>query len=180
MKLVSTLWARMTDLFGLRFTSSYGEDPMGSAGLAWARGLAGLSPAQLGEGLRKCENGCTKDGWPPTLSEFKALCLGIPTFARFEHELTLPEPERSTFVVAGSCLIDWHRYRNADGRAQTSVLRNAYDLVRDLVMESKPLPRPKQTERDTAEEDARIARAHLEWLAAEAAKIDNQENTDGN
>ena len=41
-----TLWVRMAEIYGHRWTSSYGDSESGAA-RTWAKGLAGVSPAQL-------------------------------------------------------------------------------------------------------------------------------------
>ena len=50
-----TLWVRMAEIYGHRWTSSYGDSESGAA-RTWAKGLAGVSPAQLAAGLAdRCE-----------------------------------------------------------------------------------------------------------------------------
>lgn len=64
------LWQRLTEMYGHRWTSQQGEDPNDT----WLRGLADVTPKQFGAGLRACCN--SGEGWPPTLPEFRALCVG--------------------------------------------------------------------------------------------------------
>lgn len=62
----------MTEIFGHRWTHTYGLTPNDS----WRRGLQGVSKEQIACGLaRVLEQG---DGWPPSLPEFRALCTKDP------------------------------------------------------------------------------------------------------
>lgn len=77
------LWALMTDAFGHRWTSVHGEYDLGGT---WARGLAGLTGADIAMGMaRVVDSGAD---WPPGLPEFRALCkptpdqIGAPSVAR--------------------------------------------------------------------------------------------------
>lgn len=67
-RLASELCVRMSELYGHKWVSQYGETLPDT----WARGLADLSGADIGTGLIQC----LKLGheWPPSLPEFRALC----------------------------------------------------------------------------------------------------------
>lgn len=76
------LWQRMTEMYGHRWTSQQGEEPNDT----WVRGLRDLPPAQLGNGLVACRD--SADGWPPTLPEFRAMCVpdyGLTAAERASH-----------------------------------------------------------------------------------------------
>lgn len=69
---MARLWERMTEIYGHRWISAYGE----AVNESWRRGLQGVSVEQIGRGLeRLLEQGRE---WPPTLPEFRALCLKDP------------------------------------------------------------------------------------------------------
>jgi hypothetical protein len=77
--LVARLWRRMAEVYGHRWTSQFGPAP--ARGLSpvmatWARGLAGLAPADLARGLDRV----TREGpdWPPPLPGFRELCAARP------------------------------------------------------------------------------------------------------
>lgn len=66
------LWTRMAAIYGHRWNSSYGM--IGESGYeTWRAGLGDLTPSQV----RKAVGACVQrnDGWPPTLPEFRAMCL---------------------------------------------------------------------------------------------------------
>lgn len=87
----------MANLYGHRWVSGYGEADDGT----WLRGLRGLTPMQLANGLNACcESG---DAWPPSLPVFRALCKGTREkienagmYARFDRLLPAPkaDPEK--------------------------------------------------------------------------------------
>lgn len=132
-----TLWVRMAEIYGHRWTSAYGDDPEGQAAHTWAKGLAGLRPEQLASGLTSCL--ASADPWPPTLPEFRALCLGVPTVAQVLLELR-PGAGRSGFTVLVWSLVDPYRYANLPSDRADRLVREAYELAREQVMRGKPVP----------------------------------------
>lgn len=78
----------MARMYGHKWVSAYGERDDGT----WASGLAELTLQQLATGVR----GCLKrtDPWPPTLPEFRVLCVGEkrPHGAMYRSFKALPRP----------------------------------------------------------------------------------------
>lgn len=58
----------MTEIYGHKWASQYGDVPCDT----WARGLADMSSADIGQGLKACLR--SGEGWPPSLPEFRVLC----------------------------------------------------------------------------------------------------------
>lgn len=138
--LADFVWAHMAGLFGHTWTSAYGNNPRSIAGAEWATTLAGLSRAQVEAGI----DACRAEGgeFPPSAPRFRGMCLGIPSFAAVQFEITSTEAERSPFTRCAWQFIDAHAYRSANTRDATRMLRDAYDLARDLIMRGQPLPAP--------------------------------------
>lgn len=68
-KVIEAFWLRMTEIYGHKWTSSYGETDTDGT---WAKCLADLSGDELKRGFRTCmTNG---EPWPPSLPEFRAMC----------------------------------------------------------------------------------------------------------
>lgn len=67
------LWVLMGDAFGSKWTSQHGET---DAGGTWAKGLAGLTGADVARGMAILVN--SGADWPPALPEFKAMCVPGP------------------------------------------------------------------------------------------------------
>lgn len=132
-----TLWVRMAEIYGHRWTSAYGEtaDDAG-AGETWAKGLAGITPEQLADGLKACV--ASADPWPPTLPEFRARCLGIPPLAQVRLELRGGAHSRFTLQVWQG--IDSFRFKQAPSEQSDRLLRDAYELAREHVMRGGELP----------------------------------------
>lgn len=82
---IQQLWIKLTQMYGHRWTSAYGET---DAEGIWQRVLQDLTPQQLAAGLdalvRKGE------AWPPTAPEFRALCEHASLRA-----YGLPEPDQA-------------------------------------------------------------------------------------
>lgn len=127
----------MAEIYGHRWISAYGEDPEGSAALTWGKGLAGMSGAQLAAGLAACV--ASAEPWPPTLPEFRALCLGIPSLAAVKLELR-GEGVRSGFTVLVGSLLDGARFRAAPADQADRLLQEAYQLARTQVMCGGQIP----------------------------------------
>lgn len=68
----------MSNLYGHRWQSTYGSGikngKLTEAAEDWRRGLKGITPQQIGKALEKCLD--RGDAWPPSLPEFRRLCLG--------------------------------------------------------------------------------------------------------
>lgn len=132
-----TIWVRMAEIYGHKWTSAYGETADdGGAGETWAKGLAGITPEQLGEGLKACL--ASADPWPPTLPEFRARCLGIPSLAQVRLELRGSERSRFTLQVWQG--LDSYRFKQAPQEQSDRLLRDAYELAREHVMRGGELP----------------------------------------
>jgi len=130
----------MAEIYGHRWTSAYGDNPNEGAALTWAKGLGGILPRQLADGLRNCL--ASADPWPPTLPEFRAMCLNVPTLAQVRLELR--GGERSPFTRAVWANLDGYRWRQSSADAADRMLRDAYDLTREQVMRGQPLPEPSE------------------------------------
>lgn len=68
--LMDEVWVRMSEIYGHRFTSSYGIDPNDT----WAKGLHDMTPQEIGHGLAACITMSKGNEWPPNLAEFRAMC----------------------------------------------------------------------------------------------------------
>lgn len=130
-----TLWLRMAEVYGHRWTSAYGEDPETGAGETWAKGLSGVSPKQMAAGLSSCV--ASADPWPPTLPEFRARCLGIPALAAVRLDIAKAQP----FTQLVWQHLDGYRYSQAPAEQADRLLREAYELAREHVMRGGALPR---------------------------------------
>jgi hypothetical protein len=128
----------MAAIYPHRWTSAMGDDPNSTAGDTWAKGLTGLSAGQLANGLEACLT--RNDAWPPTLPEFRALCLDVPTLAEVKADLLGKSADRSPFTLAVWRYIDAHAFRRADQYAANRMLAEAYEIVREQVMRGVPLP----------------------------------------
>lgn len=138
MSRVDALWARMLALFGHTWASQYGTVPEGIAADTWASALAGITPEQLADGLRNC----VAEGreFPPSAGRFRAMCLGVPSFAAVKAELLTRDAKRSPFVILVWSYVDAHRVRTSDSATSDRLLQAAYELAREKVMRGEPLP----------------------------------------
>lgn len=158
-----TLWVRMAEIYGHRWTSAYGDDSSadGPAG-TWAKGLAGITPAQVAAGLNACI--ASSDPWPPTLPEFRAKCLGIPSFAAVRMDADKASP----FARLVWQHLDGYAYRQASSSNADRMLREAYELAREFVMLGGALPAPAAGEITEGKREAKPAsRAEAESRMAE-------------
>lgn len=158
----------MAEIFGHRWTSSYGDDAATGAGETWARGLGGLSSAQIGEGLERVL--VSAEDWPPTLPEFRRLCLGIPSLAAVSRALCRHEGERSGFDRLVWAMLDSYAFARADQQRAERMLRDAYVLAREHVMAGGEVPGPVQYLEQAAQErptpaSPETVRHHLDEIA---------------
>ena len=86
-ELAARLWRRLAAMYGHRWTSSYGIEDSGT----WSAVLAGLTPEQVGRGLRRVAD--SGEEWPPSAPQFRALCLqSREQAAAYREHVALPMP----------------------------------------------------------------------------------------
>ncbi len=88
--LMAKLWERMIEMYGHKFTSSYGEVPSET----WSRALSGATSHDLAEGVKACFK--REDSWPPSLPEFVEMCRPRMRALYFPDAMkSLPPPRPS-------------------------------------------------------------------------------------
>jgi hypothetical protein len=85
----------MVQIYGHRWLSAYGdateEGVMSETAKTWQKALRGVTYEQIARGLAKClESG---NSWPPSLPEFRALCLGNYTEQPKQNAAAYRAPE---------------------------------------------------------------------------------------
>lgn len=123
---IRTLWVRMLEFYGHKWSSAYGETPEEGAGGTWQSGLTGVTTAQMADGLRACLQ--RTDPWPPTLPEFYHLCVPpAPAVKPWQHRQADPAKKPSAERLA------WHE-------ANIAWIKRGGELPRPDVVEP-PAPR---------------------------------------
>lgn len=87
------LWIRMAEIFGHKWTSQYGDEPLET----WAKRLGSMSADEIAYGVNACASSSLE--WPPSLPDFCGMCkpdlraLGVPDeesafleASRYAHE----------------------------------------------------------------------------------------------
>ncbi len=109
---MARLWLRMGEIFGAeRWSKNYGDDPGKGAAVTWAKGLAGLSDQQIAVGVSAVVRGA--EPWLPTLPDFRAHCLSIPSLAEVRLDMRKEVGQRKPFSVLVWQNLDGFRFRNA-------------------------------------------------------------------
>lgn len=134
MREIDALWIAMADIYGHKWTSAYGVDAAKGAGSTWAAGLADLTRRHFAAGIDACR--VSADPWPPTLPQFRAMCLGIPSLAAVK----LDRDKATPFARLVWQHLDGYRMRQASADAADRMLREAYELAREHVMRGGALP----------------------------------------
>ena len=132
------IWQRMAEIYGHRWTSAYGEEA-GAAAQTWAKGLSGLSIDQIARGIDSCI--LAADGWPPTLPEFRALCLGIPTLAAAKLAIN---DASNAFSRLMWMRMDKFQMRTAPQDRADAIITGAYELAREHIMRGGAYPAPPE------------------------------------
>ena len=136
--LLECLWELMASGYGHAWTSQHGLAPEGTDGDLWAAMLSGLNREELERGVRAA----LAEGreWPPNVGRFKALCLGVPSFAAVRLELQRREAHLSPFARIVWMNVDSYAFARADSIEAGRMLRLAFDTAREHVMQGLPLP----------------------------------------
>lgn len=135
---LETLWARMVAIYGHAWITNYGSNPEGLGGDTWAAGLAGLTGAQLAEGLRACA--LAGEDWPPSLGKFRRFCFCIPDIEAVSVMLKPGAVEVSPFARLVYANLDAYELRRADARTARQIIRGAYALASKYVLAGGELP----------------------------------------
>jgi hypothetical protein len=139
---IETLWERMLAMYGHTWASQNGSKSTGITADTWAGVLNGLSAEQLAAGL----HACAAEGreFPPSAPRFRAMCLGVPSFARVQLELDNLKRHRvdkvSRFSAAVYSQLDGYAYAHASARDAERMLQRAYDYIHEEVMNGVGLP----------------------------------------
>jgi len=74
--LIDQLFARFGAIYSHKWTSTFTSDDMWALAKAeWAEGLEGFTAEIVLHGVKQAKQKCE---WPPSIAEFRRLCLGIP------------------------------------------------------------------------------------------------------
>lgn len=128
----------MASLYGHRWASQYGVAFSGIAADTWASALSGITPQQIADGLRACV--AEGDEWPPAAPRFRAMCLGIPSYATVKLELTRTSDQWSRFTRSVWLKVDSYAHRHASVKDADRMLKDAYDIACEEAMHGAPLP----------------------------------------
>jgi len=99
---INRLWERMTQLWGHRHQSAWGQSVDANGNLTdtadlWLQGLGRYTLDQIGNGVNKMvEKG---QEWPPTLPEFMAMCKPKPLAPYHRMAQALPAPEVDSAIA---------------------------------------------------------------------------------
>lgn len=141
----------MTSAFGAKWTSTHGDDFAATSGRVWAIDLAGMDARQIQRGLKIT---CRQE-WPPTLSEFRAACLGVIPIEAVELQRRGEPGDQHPFTVLVGRFLREHEWRMADPQRQERMLANAYALAREHVMGGGALPAYTAAAQQLTAEDER-------------------------
>jgi len=171
-QIIKDIWLSMSAIYGNRWISGYGAQPNTLAVQWWSEGLKGINENQIKTAIQACLK--LDDEWPPSLPQFRKLCLAIPAFSCIKEEMRQADYSAFTRFVMG--FLDHWQYRNADQYHAEKLLKQAYDLAVHHRLNGAPLPelptallenKPEPVKPITAEE--KQAKAQMSALARENA-----------
>lgn len=164
----------MTEMYGHRWTASFGVSADQSH--AWAATLAGLTGAQIANGLAGLvERG---DDWPPSAPDFRKLCegaspeaLGLPSVAAAFREAcrnSHPAADQQWSHAAvhhAACETGFHELRNLPEDKSRQLFERAYSVSVRMVLAGEPLREiPKALPADVRVCTPEVGRAALAVL----------------
>jgi hypothetical protein len=141
------IWLRMGQRYGHKWASQCGDNPFGPDAVEWRDTLAGMTRAQIERGFAADTK--RAEAWPPSSTEFRALCLDIPSKFSVQQEIdaqaqaisrNAERPRMTPFARLAAQLIDWHNYRQASDRDCDAMFKRAYDGAREHVLNGGDLP----------------------------------------
>lgn len=169
--LLEKLWITMTQTYGHKWTSNFGDAP--KADHAWAKILGGLNGLQIANGLRRmievaaANAGTGKESWPPDATEFRAMCLhvqGLPTVDQAWTEALMGKYSHEAVKVAAEATgtFDLRSAKHSDKSLRQRFERN-YAIVQRRAQNAQPLDGKiaQGIEHDSGMK-AQLARSHQE------------------
>lgn len=172
------LHERMSEIYGHRWTSAYTRESLDT----WAKGLGDMTVDQIKRGVEACIAGA--HAWPPTLPEFRDLCLTIPGLPSSDEAWEEAKALAAKWKPSHECShpVIWHAYTESNlsdvdeevGRKR--FLRNYQIAMRahskGEPMRAIPLALPRQSVvPPTPEEIAARAAYAAEKLASVGIKV---------
>ena len=99
---MARLWQKMSEIYGHRFQSAWGECATPNGGLTetcetWLSGLAQFTLGEIKHGLNEVIK--RGDEWPPSLPELMALCRVNRVPKAYRIYQSLPQPEVNPSIV---------------------------------------------------------------------------------
>ena len=153
--LLDKLWLKMAEIYGRRWTGSFGVSADQSH--AWAATLGGLTGEQIAVGLNALAT--TEDDqlrkWPPSAPEFRALCenrnpeaYGLPSEDDAYREAcrrayrggqSLARPWSHPAVCHAAMATGFHTLNTLKEEASRKIFSRNYAIACRMVMDGEPL-----------------------------------------
>jgi len=139
--LLDSLWIKMSEMYGHRWTSNFGvsADP----GHSWASVLKGLTGQQIANGLNTLVEKGDEFDWPPPANVFRAMCVqvpGLPSEAQAWDEARAGTYSHPAVRIAAEATstFDLHTAKNSDKALRQRFERN-YAIVMRRAQTGQPL-----------------------------------------
>src|SRR5690606_28903373 len=146
--LLDKLWLKMTEMYGHRWTASFGVSA--DQDHAWAATLGGLTGVQIAKGL--AELAARGDDWPPSAPEFRKLCegaspelLGLPSTSAAYREacrIAHPAADRAGIhpaVYHAACETGFFELASLPEEKSRRLFERAYGLTVQMILDGLPL-----------------------------------------
>ena len=136
----------------------------------WSRALAGLTNAQIADGLQACRLG--HGDWPPSANQFRESALRIPSVQVVRDEIAIRAHSPFTLLVLRGGVdcsgarwsgLDWSRYRSEKAVEADRLLAGTWARARDHVMRGGAL---------AAESSGAIEHEVREFTPADSAQVE--------
>lgn len=139
--LLDKLWLKMSEMYGHRWTSNFGESA--DQDHSWAKILGGLTGQQLANGLQELVNRAADFEWPPAANVFRSLCTklqGFPDADRAWHEALLGKYSHESVRIAAEATgtFELRQAKSTDKPLRQQFERN-YAIVLRRAENAQPL-----------------------------------------
>ncbi|WP_442108223.1 hypothetical protein [Pseudomonas sp. NUPR-001] len=163
--LLDKLWLKMSEMYGHRWTSSFGESA--DQEHSWAKILGGLTGRQLAGGLQQLLDRAAEFDWPPPANVFRAMCLhvqGLPHVDQAWTEALIGKYSHEAVKVAAEATgtFDLRGAKHSDKSLRQRFERN-YAIVQRRAQNAQPLDgKISQRIGHDSGMKAQLARSHQE------------------
>lgn len=124
------IWLKMSQIYGHKWTSNYGDKDGDNT---WLSGLQDIPETMILAGLSKCLS--RQDPWPPSLPEFRQMCLNMPSLEQVVQEVITGKSKSSLGFMIAKKIPSFDRQTKTEAQLRRMIISLYDDCYQDAAIE---------------------------------------------